>query len=280
MQESSYIYRLINCSFEAAEIILSYYRGDIEVITKLDDSPVTLADKEADKVICREVRANSDLPIVSEEGDDKVAITNDYWLIDPLDGTKEFIKKGRYFTTNIALIRGNMPVLGVIYTPVTRELFFTFLGASFYKKFTEQQLLPCFKTASEFALFVKSDCERLQVSSASGEDKLKIVASKSHLSQETQDYINSLSKNGKENDFVSVASSLKFCLVANGKADIYPRFSPTMQWDTAAGHAILLQAGGRVMEVTGQDYLYRITTPYKSDMLNRSFIADNGLAAG
>lgn len=225
---------IIQISIEAGKKILEVYNSDeFEVKNKADNSPLTLADKLSNDTIVEELsRLYPDIPILSEEGKDitysERAKWDYFWLVDPLDGTKEFIKRNGEFTVNIALIHQGKPVLGVIYTPVSDEVYFAKAGLGAYKLTNGLQL--------------KLPIENNRAVTT-------VVASRSHMSAETEEFINSLKQELGEIELITAGSSLKLCLVAEGKADYYPRFAPTMEWDTAAGQAIVEQAGGVVINV-------------------------------
>ena len=253
---------LIKAVLEAGEAILKIYRSaDFGIETKKDDSPLTLADKAAHNVLVSYLN-QTPFPTISEEGEH---LTKDirqayetYWLIDPLDGTKEFIKKNDEFTVNVALIHQGKPVSGLVYAPVLKELFIG-LGNKAYKIKIEN--------VDDLELPLQED-QQIQIKSKEGE-KLTVVASRSHFSPETKAYIDALEENGFEIDLVSKGSSLKICLVAEGKADVYPRFGPTMEWDTAAAHAVIIAAGGHMFNPeTEEELIYN-----KDNLLNPFFIA-------
>ena len=220
-------------AIEAGDKIMEIYNSeDFEVKQKSDDSPVTVADEAADALISAGLRAAfPDLLLVTEEQADSHKIKGDTFLIvDPLDGTKEFIHRRGDFTVNIALVEGGRPTRGVVYAPARKRMFFTLPDGS-----TVEETGP-------FEIDHMGDVSPLRVAD-SDNSALMVVASKSHRDQATDDYI------GKYNvkDSKSAGSSLKFCLVATGEADIYPRVGRTMEWDTAAGHAVLAGAGGKVV---------------------------------
>jgi len=217
----------------AGQAIMEIYEADdFEVKSKADDSPVTIADETADKIIFDGLRAAfPDVAIVTEEQSDTHTVTADTFLIvDPLDGTKEFIHRRGDFTVNIALVEKGVPVMGVVYAPAKDRLFIT----------DEQGV--SFEEASPFNLDVVGARTALTVNTPDN-SALIVVASKSHRDQATDDYINKYAVA----DMRSAGSSLKFCLVATGEADIYPRVGRTMEWDTAAGQAVLQGAGGKVV---------------------------------
>lgn len=224
---------------------MKIYSGNFEVALKSDNSPLTIADENANAVI-NNLLLKTNIPIISEENkqaDYAIRKTWDTcWMVDPLDGTKEFIKRNGEFTVNIALIKKNKPVFGVIYVPVTKTLYYAVVAENKAYKI----LLEVNSYSDE--IFQK-EAEILPV--PHNAPSIKVVASRSHLSQETKDFIDDLQQMGKEVTLVSAGSSLKFCLVAEGKATIYPRFAPTMEWDTAAGHAICKAAGLKVFQTDG-----------------------------
>ncbi|MEO5773813.1 MAG: 3'(2'),5'-bisphosphate nucleotidase CysQ [Sphingomicrobium sp.] len=239
---------------EAGEAILAIVRRGFDVETKADRSPVTVADRAAEAIILEALaRSAPGVPVIAEEEVAAGRIPahgDEYFLVDPLDGTREFARGGDDYTVNIGLIRGGLPVLGVVYAPVTRRLHSGIVGAG--------------------AQLDDGD-RRIAIRTRPRGETLAAVASKSHLNQATVDY---LAAAVGECEHVSVGSSLKFCLVAEGAADIYPRLSPTSEWDTAAGHAILLAAGGRVDGLGGAPLRYG-----KKAFLNRAFVATSGWQA-
>jgi len=220
-------------AIEAGNKIMEIYNSDdFEVKQKSDDSPVTVADEAADALISAGLRAAfPDLLLVTEEQSDSHKIKGDTFLIvDPLDGTKEFIHRRGDFTVNIALVEKGVPTRGVVYAPAKERMFFTLADGT-----TVEETGP-------FDVANMGEVNPIRVAD-SDNSALMVVASKSHRDQATDDYI------GKYNvkDSKSAGSSLKFCLVATGEADIYPRVGRTMEWDTAAGHAVLAGAGGKVV---------------------------------
>lgn len=252
------INKIISITHQAGEAILTIYKQDFTVYDKDDKSPLTEADKAANAIILDELlKAYPNIPYISEE-----TKTTDYsqrknweylWLIDPLDGTKEFIKKNGEFTVNIALIHNGKPVLGVVYRPVTNETYYAVEGKGAFKL---------------DANGTKTHLENKQHYSEL--NQIKVVASRSHLSQEVVDFVDAMKQDGKQVEFESAGSSLKFCLVAEGTAHVYPRLAPTMEWDTAAAHAICLEAGKNV-------YIHNSKTPLlynKEDLLNPWFIVE------
>ena len=242
-------------SIEAGDKIMEIYGADdFEVKTKSDESPVTIADEAADKIISDGLRAAfPDVMLVTEEQSATHSASGDTFLIvDPLDGTKEFINRRGDFTVNIALVEGGVPTRGVVYAPARSRMFFTLADGS---------------AVEETGDFPKDSMGPVQPISVSTPDNaaLMVVASKSHRDQATDDYIGKYAVK----DMKSAGSSLKFCLVATGEADIYPRVGRTMEWDTAAGHAVLTGAGGAVVRF---DDLTPLTYG-KADFANPFFIA-------
>ena len=242
-------------SIEAGDKIMEIYGADdFEVKTKSDESPVTIADEAADKIISDGLRAAfPDVMLVTEEQSATHSASGDTFLIvDPLDGTKEFINRRGDFTVNIALVEGGVPTRGVVYAPARSRMFFTLADGS---------------AVEETGDFPKDSMGPVQPISVSTPDNaaLMVVASKSHRDQATDDYI------AKYNvrDMKSAGSSLKFCLIATGEADLYPRVGRTMEWDMAAGHAVLTGAGGAVVRF---DDLTPLTYG-KADFANPFFIA-------
>jgi len=249
------------------EILSIYNNEDFNVEYKDDNSPLTIADKAAHKIISEEL-IKTGIPILSEEGKHQTYTErknwNYFWLVDPLDGTKEFIKRNGEFTVNIALIHEQKTVLGVIYSPVLKTLYFNFLNGEAY---TVKSIDSSFKEKN----IIQEIHTRKEKIPQTFNRKYRVVASRSHLSDETKKFIEKLETEHKEIEIVSMGSSLKLCLIATGEADVYPRFAPTMEWDTAAGHAILKAAGGNVIiHETNKEVIYN-----KENLLNPWFIAKN-----
>lgn len=242
-------------ALEAGEKILEIYNSDdFEVKTKSDESPVTEADEAADALISAGLRAAfPDVTLITEEQAASHDLKADTFLIvDPLDGTKEFVKRRGDFTVNIAYVENGVPLRGVVYAPAKGRLFITDAEGQSYEE------IGPFDVAKPGAQ------EKITVSTPDN-SALMIVASKSHRDQATEDYINKYAVK----DSKSAGSSLKFCLVATGEADLYPRVGRTMEWDTAAGHAVLLGAGGDVVRFDNHAPL----TYGKEDYANPFFIA-------
>jgi len=244
---------IVTIAKEAGNAIMQVYKQDFEVEYKQDSSPLTLADKKANDIIEDGLNQLSvNFPILSEEGKETPYEDRKhweyFWLVDPLDGTKEFVKKNGEFTVNIALICKDTPVLGVVYAPA--------LDICYWAKQDE----GAFKDGQKLPL--KTDSQR---------NTYKIVASRSHMSDETQAFIDAIDID-KEKELISIGSSLKICLVAEGEADIYPRLGPTMEWDTGAAHAIVNESGGQLNDQKNNNVLKYNTS---EKLLNNYFVVAN-----
>ena len=218
----------------SGEVIMDVYNSSsFEVLLKSDDSPVTIADKKADEVISKGLKKYfPEVPIVTEEQVKSHDLSAPvFFIVDPLDGTKEFIKRKGDFTVNIALVANGEPIRGIVYAPARQRLFYTDENG---------------EAVEEMAYFSVSKIGLVKKIKTAFSDNtaLKVVASKSHRDEKTDEYISKY----RCKELISAGSSLKFCLIASGEADLYPRFGPTMEWDTAAGHAILSAAGGTVLQ--------------------------------
>jgi 3'(2'), 5'-bisphosphate nucleotidase len=239
---------------EAGEAILEIVRRGFDVEHKQDSSPVTEADRAAELIILAALaKAAPGVPIIAEEevAAGRIPAHGDtYFLVDPLDGTKEFVRGGDDYTVNIGLIVNGTPNLGVVFAPATEQLHAGIVGEG---------------------AWLEDLSNRIPISTRKPGSELVAVASKSHFNQPTADY---LCEAAKDCGYVGIGSSLKFCIVAEGRADIYPRLSPTSEWDTAAGHAVLLAAGGRVDGPDGEPLGYG-----KRAFLNRGFVATGGWKA-
>lgn len=261
---------LLDLAVAAGDKILEVYAEDFSASVKGDGSPVTVADQAAEDVILAGLKDQfPGIPVVAEESVEAGRLPEGgdrYFLVDPLDGTKEFLKKNGEFTVNIALIEQGVPVFGVVFAPALNEIFWG--GA-----------LPGCKSFGAYQARVEGNdilqAEEISVRTppAAG---LSVLASRSHLSEETEALIAKLTVAEK----VSVGSSLKLCWVAAGRADLYPRMAPTMQWDIAAGDALVRAAGGRVVYAdTGKDFVYQVPDgATKDDLRNPHFIAVSDLA--
>jgi 3'(2'), 5'-bisphosphate nucleotidase len=256
------ISELINLAIQAAimagkEILDVYYNSDFDVEFKSDNSPLTIADKMAHNVIV-EVLSQTKLPILSEEGKtisfEERKNWDLFWLVDPLDGTKEFVKRNDEFTVNIALIENNSPIGGIVYVPVTRVLYWADKNGSFKASVGENEIL--------------GDNQKLPINSE--RDNFVVVGSKSHMNSETETFIKSIDTKGKAIEMKSKGSSLKICMVAEGEAEIYPRLAPTMEWDTAAGHAIVKFAGKEIFQFENKEPLIY----NKENLLNPWFVVE------
>ncbi len=256
----------IQAAIKAGEEIMEIYtdpNSDFEVERKADNSPLTKADKAAHLEIVSMLEQLS-YPILSEEGRsipyEERKEWQQLWIVDPLDGTKEFIKRNGEFTVNIALVDRGVPRLGVIYVPVARELYFGTFEIGGFK-------VGDVKVAESVEAIV-GRAQELPID-GSQRDAYIVVASRSHLSPETKLFVERMAKEYETIEMVSKGSSLKICLVAEGSADIYPRYAPTMEWDTAAGDAILRSTGGVIVRTAdGEPLEYN-----KEDLLNPFFIA-------
>ena len=254
----------ITASIKAGEEILNIYNTDFKVEYKSDESPLTMADKLAHIVIMSFLEPTQ-IPILSEEGRSipysERKEWSKLWIVDPLDGTKEFVKKNDEFTVNIALIENQKPIMGVVYAPVLDELYFGDHKIGAYKMENASSII--YNVDDIISISKK-------IPSTINKDYFGVVASRSHLSVETSQYINQLKESHDNTKIVSKGSSLKICMIADGSADIYPRFAPTMEWDTAAGHAVVICAGKRIVQANSptNEVVYN-----KEDLLNPWFIA-------
>ena len=238
----------------AGEGIIEIYNSDFDYQLKKDLSPITAADNLSHNIITEKLESlTPEIPILSEENCDMPynirSQWSQYWLVDPLDGTKEFINKNGEFTVNIALIDNNIPVLGIIHIPVTNE---TYWGS---------------QASGSFYSTEKNDAERINVAD-NHQNPIRLVVSRSHPSE----MLNSLLEKLVDYEIIEVGSSIKFCHIASGQADCYPRFGPTSEWDTAAGEAIVSYAGGHVVTASGDSMNYNV----KEDYLNPNFVVSNG----
>ncbi len=238
----------------AGDAIIEIYENasDIEIQQKTDNSPLTKADKASNEIICQKLeQLKPRFPIISEENKavpfEERRNFDYYWLVDPLDGTKEFIKRNGEFTVNIALIHQQQPILGVVYIPVSKKTYWAVKDQGAFEQ-NGKEKLPL--NAQEFSIT---------------DGGLGVVCSRSHLNDETRTFVEQLS----EPNLVSKGSSLKFLILAEGEAHVYPRLAPTMEWDTAAAQIVLEEAGGKVINrETGEPLLYN-----KENLRNPHFIA-------
>lgn len=236
---------------KAGNVIMDIYNQDFEVDFKTDGSPLTLADKRASGIIEHELsRLPVCLPILSEEGKEVAfeerRLWEYFWLVDPLDGTKEFVSKNGEFTVNIALIHKDVPIFGVVYAPVLDVCYWAAKGKGAFK-----------------------DGQKLPLKEKDQRKKYKVVSSRSHMSNRTMQFIEQIETH-KDKEIVPMGSSLKICLVAEGEADIYPRLGPTMEWDTGAAHAIVNESGVRLQGIVNNVYIEFLYN--KESMLNPEFV--------
>lgn len=256
----------INAAVRAGKLILDVYNSnEFQVNLKSDRTPLTLADRQAHSEILNSL-TKTRIPTLSEEGRDILFEERKgweyFWLVDPLDGTKEFIKRNGEFTVNIALIVNGYPIMGVVYVPVLKDLYFALKGDGAFKI---GSIEPTMEPNYRYDLLTKSACKLPVITKR---DKFVVLSSRSHMNAETEDYIASLEKKHGEIIHKYQGSSLKLCMIAEGTADIYPRFTSTMEWDTAAGQAIVEEAGCHIITA---DTKHRITYN-KEDLHNPWFI--------
>jgi 3'(2'),5'-bisphosphate nucleotidase len=260
LPDDDLIEALLGVAVAAGRAALDIYRSGFTVTQKADQSPVTAADHAAEKIILAHLaRIAPDVPVVAEEAVAAGSIPQvreEFFLVDPLDGTKEFIHRRGEFTVNIALIRRRLPALGVVYAPVGGMLYAGNVGA-----------VRAFRCSHPADAATSGPREPLRVRPVPA-GGITAVVSRSHSTPETEAYLSHYTISQR----VSVGSSLKFCLVAAGEADLYPRLGPTMEWDTAAGHAVLAAAGGHVLAPGGESLAYG-----KPDFRNSFFIASGTL---
>lgn len=253
----------IEAAIKAGQETLKFYLHEFDVLIKDDHSPLTQADLESNRII-NDFLVSTNIPVLSEENKlISYKVRKDwkqFWLVDPLDGTKEFINKRSEYTINIALVENGIPVLGVVYVPVMNTLYYSFRDLGSFKVIPEN-------SDSVEDMYNKS--QKLQLGKA--HTKLKVIASRSHLSGETLAFIDKLGKKVQIGETQSYGSSLKLCMVAEGIADIYPRLGPTMEWDTAASHAIAVYAGCNILNLNEPGPLYY----NKEKLLNPWFVLYN-----
>ncbi|MEZ6966827.1 3'(2'),5'-bisphosphate nucleotidase CysQ [Aeromonas sp. S9(2024)] len=239
----------------AGEAIMAIYSQPFAVEYKSDESPLTAADKGAHEVIVRELaKLTPDIPVLSEESGPQVMAERlewrRYWLVDPLDGTKEFVSRNGEFTVNIALIAEGAPRWGLVYAPVLDKLWYGGKGLGAW-------------------CIADGKCEAIQTRPHREGSPWRVVGSRNHLSRETLDYLARFGDMERgEIELVSMGSSLKFCIIAEGGAELYPRLAPTCEWDTGAAQAVLEGAGGSVTRLDGEPLVYN-----KPDILNPWFVA-------
>jgi len=256
MGNENLLLKSIIASIKGGMAILDVYDSDYAIEYKKDDSPLTLADKRSNQKIFNELET-TDIPILSEEGREidysERQKWESLWIVDPLDGTKEFIKRNDEFTVNIALVENGVPVLGVIFVPVSSMLYFAEKDKGSFRMsdsgFTKELAgLPEQDQKPEILSRIIDHSERLPLKTRKDDSSCTIVGSRSHSTPELEEYVATKKREYRDVEFISAGSSLKFCLVAEGKADIYPRLGPTMEWDTAAGQAIAENSGCCVLQ--------------------------------
>ena len=259
------IHPVCDTAIQAGKVIKKYYKSKLNISLKENKSPLTQADLESNHVISNSLlKINKNIPILSEESLVDWSIRKNwetYWLVDPLDGTKEFIKENDEFTVNIALIKNHRPIIGVIYVPVYAIVYFSFKNGGSYKLNIEDGK----KINNYFENSIK-----LKTSTKTMNESLKIICSKSHPNDGFEKW---LTKNVTKYELIKKGSSLKFCNIAEGVADLYPRFKPTSEWDIAAGHMILIEAGGKLETIDQKEILYN----YKESVISPHFIASCNL---
>jgi 3'(2'), 5'-bisphosphate nucleotidase len=259
---NSYLHLAAMAAIEAGKRIMEIYEtDDFDVDFKSDNSPLTRADVAAHEIIVEHLNKTG-IPVLSEEGKHMPYSDrkdwNTLWIVDPIDGTKEFIKKNGEFTVNIALVENQIPILGIICVPALDELYFSTKENGAYKS----------ENIDQFQMTINVLKHGVKLPLDKNRSTYTIVASRSHLSEETQDYIDDLKEKHGSVDLISKGSSLKLCMVAEGAADCYPRFAPTMEWDTAAGQAICMHAGFDVIDwKTQKTMLYN-----RENLLNNWFL--------
>ena len=240
--------KVINASIKGGHAIMDVYDSDFSIEFKDDKSPLTMADKNCNSIIEHHL-LDTEIPLLSEEGAEipysKRKEWEYSWMVDPLDGTKEFVKKNGEFTVNIALIHNGIPIMGVIYVPVKEELYFAMQGLGSYKVSVNSEIKNI-ETLISLSDSLPIDYKR---------ENYVIVGSRSHMSVETKAFFEQKKKEHLNIEILAIGSSLKLCMVAEGKADSYPRYAPTMEWDTAAGHAIVKYAGFSVKKYESPDEL-------------------------
>lgn len=259
----------LQSSFERAALaagaaILGHFRGECVVDRKADQSPVTLADREAEALICAILESDfPEIPVIAEERcelSEPPEAGSAFFLVDPLDGTREFIEKSTEFTVNIALIVDGYPVAGIVYAPALNVLYF---GGSSGALKKQVAVLPDGSQQTGSPEFIRT---------AAPTGVVKALVSRNHFSAATEQFLQTAGIEVR----VPIGSSLKFCLLAEGKAHIYPRFSQTMQWDTAAGDAVLRAAGGKTLRADRATPLVYRAPAGRKDLINPSFISTDG----
>jgi len=248
---------ILNIAIDAGKEILKIYKKNFNVDLKADNSPITEADINSNNLIKKRlIEIEKNIPILTEESLvnwDTRKVWKKYWLIDPLDGTKEFVNRNGEFTVNISLIENNLPIFGVIYAPEKSLLYYGIKNNGSYKLITQDNI----NTLSEF--------KKININNNTTSN-IKIIGSRSHSNKDFQIWVE---KNFSQYELISIGSSLKLCFLAEGTADIYPRLGPTSEWDIAAGHIILEEAGGKLKSFDNTDILYNT----KENIINPNFLA-------
>lgn len=249
--------QIIDLAEKAGEAVMEIYsKNDLSVTYKEDYSPVTLADRTSHQLITGSLhKLTPEIPVLSEESRfipyKERRYWKRYWLVDPLDGTKEFIKRNGEFTINIALIENRTPVFGVVHAPLPGITYYARQGNGAFKKENNEQI------------------KKITVSDYKG-GILKIVVSRSHKGERLENFLRKINSKINSAEYISMGSSLKLCLVAEGRAHIYPRLGPTMEWDTAAAQCIVEEAGGIIVDMAGRQLRYN-----KEDLSNKDFVVSS-----
>ncbi len=256
-------YDVMKIALEASTEIMNIYKTTFSVDYKEDKTPLTEADRKSHKIIVERLKELApNTPVLSEEGKDisyeERRKWKKFWLVDPLDGTKEFIKRNGEFTVNIALIEGNVPVLGVVHAPALGLIYFAERGKGAFRVDLSN---------GDFAEHGLRKAQKLPLEKRAPNNVVRVVVSRSHLNAETEKFLQGLEEKGVDIETTSIGSSLKFCLVSEGKADIYPRLGPTMEWDTAAAHVIATESGCVIRTLEGKDLTYN-----KQSLVNPHFL--------
>ncbi|NVO02296.1 MAG: 3'(2'),5'-bisphosphate nucleotidase CysQ [Bacteroidetes bacterium] len=256
------LFKAIKTSINAGIAITEIYNSDFSFELKEDQSPLTKADIKSNEIIISDLQKIG-IPIISEESK-QIPFSerkgwNQFWLVDPLDGTKEFLNRNGEFTVNIALIDNQMPIMGIIYLPVKGVLYFAHDEIGAYK------IESIFNVDFTFNELIEKS---IKIPLIANSEIFTIVASRSHSNKETEDFIEAQKNIHGNVSLISKGSSLKFCMIAEGMADIYPRYGTTMEWDIAAGHAIINASGGKILQINGEAMQYN-----KEDLRNPFFIA-------
>ena len=275
MQHINHLAAAIQAAVDAGKAILDVYQTDFQVDYKDDQSPLTLADKKAHEIISTQL-ARFPIPLLSEEGRAIPYATRrqweTLWIVDPLDGTKEFVKRNGEFTVNIALVTAGRPILGVVFAPVREVLYFALQGLGAYKMNQMDAVAALHERISKGECASGDLVEHGQALPLEHpQDRpYTIVGSRSHATEALEAFVKEKRREFGTIDFIPAGSSLKLCLVAEGRAHIYPRLAPTMEWDTAAGHAVVACAGARIYNhASGDPLQYN-----KEDLLNPWFIVE------